>query len=781
MTLKNNPGNAEIFKRYVMGARLARGKAIPDKNIINLNISTDPKIKILANIQGSNNAKYVVDIFEDFNKINIIHDCPDFKKNFKFCKHVVKVLLLIEPEICEAICKNIRNINFSSNFNLVKQSKIENFILKAEELIKNSKIYEAINFLEQAYNESNNFSYVEKIAEVSLNHKLYDQYLKYVIKFKELLKDHDDDIEAILNNLLENFGKIEFFQQVEIIFNIKSLLKSFPEKIAYEIIQNLNINFVDNVILKYLLLNNLNSQIPIEKYFHEISSEKRANINHLIEQDTRNSVEEAILNMDSEEHLDAYLKVANSCNFSNRNDLYIKIGKYKEKLKDLFIEGLHQKHAFLRSLIIENTHSDKLPEMNFRYKHDYPTLIWTSTRRNESPLYYYVIEKCGIEKHHLEYIDQTFFVENYPIFKDIFNGNNPIEYKVKNFWGLENPQIKNVVKNEKVIEVNFNIDIKELEKYILVEWDLAQRPILGSYICQFSDGFIIPDTNHPLTNEIKPFDLILCYRKPIEIKAGNIKVMRPIRRINFKTAIELIWRGMEFVSTYIPFEIIIDMKKYKIDEIDAYDLVEERFNISFLPDKESIKKIFFEFIHNKIIKALNKIYLNILERPDYKNKVLRMIGFKRYSQIFSNLKQLDRFKRDSLKRESLQLLKIDLKNEVAKILTDLIEKESYNEINIKELKQFAIFRKWTLKLILELKNKLENCKIYKEPNEKYDIHELSTNYYGKMMIDQLAKSGVNLEYIPNTKKILIQDNCLKGLLENYELLKLTPPKIIENK
>ena len=43
MTLKNNIENADYFKRYVKGARLARGKGIPNKNIIHLNVVNQPR------------------------------------------------------------------------------------------------------------------------------------------------------------------------------------------------------------------------------------------------------------------------------------------------------------------------------------------------------------------------------------------------------------------------------------------------------------------------------------------------------------------------------------------------------------------------------------------------------------------------------------------------------------------------------------------------------------------------------------------------------------------
>ncbi|TFG00143.1 MAG: hypothetical protein EU542_08355, partial [Promethearchaeota archaeon] len=60
MNLKNNIGNADFFKRYVKGARLARGKGIPNKNVIHFNVINEPQIKVLANVQGSRNAKYVI-------------------------------------------------------------------------------------------------------------------------------------------------------------------------------------------------------------------------------------------------------------------------------------------------------------------------------------------------------------------------------------------------------------------------------------------------------------------------------------------------------------------------------------------------------------------------------------------------------------------------------------------------------------------------------------------------------------------------------------------------
>ena len=571
--LKNYIQNGDLFKRHVIGARFNRGKSIPNKNIINFNVVKSPTIKILANIQGSGNSKYVVNIFQDEQRVNIVHDCPDFKKSTKFCKHIVKVLLLLEPDVCKNVCQDIRTINFSSNFNLVKQSKTENFTVKAEELIKESKYYEAINFLEQAHKESNNLDYIKKIAEISLKYKLNDQFIKYSVRFKEI-RGHITDYPKFISSTFNSIMEYELYRKIETILNLQNLLLDFPKKHVIETIKKMNVIAVENPILRYLLLHKFASGIYLDDFFKEIPKSSKLDLNGQIAELMLESVSEAILNMESEDNMEGYLAIARNCNFKNNSAIYSQIGGYKEMLKDLYLEGLKQKHAFLRSLVIANVQSDKLKQMKFNYRYNYPTLIWASTSQSETPLYYYILEKCGLERHHLEYLEQSYFIENYPVFSKIFDGNNPVRNLVKAFWGKENPKIKNTVYADKVVDLDFEVNLKELENFTLIEWDLVQKPMLGSYICQFSDGFLIPDNNHPLTHEIKPFDLILCKTTPIAIKAGNIKIIRPLRRINIRTAIELVWEGIDFVSTYIPFEIITELKEYQIDELDAYDKID---------------------------------------------------------------------------------------------------------------------------------------------------------------------------------------------------------------
>ena len=778
--LTNYIQNGELFKRHVLGARFNRGKNIPNKNIINFSAVKTPSIKVLANIQGSSNSKYVVSIFQEEQRVNIVHDCPDFKKNTKFCKHIVKVLLLLEPDVCETVCKDVRSINFSSNFNLIKQSKTENYIVKAEELIRDTKYYEAISYLEQAHQESNNIDYIKKIADISLKFKLYDQFLKYAVRFKEI-RGYVSDFPELLNSTFKSIKEYELYRKVNTILNLQNLLFDFPKDDIIDLIKKTDVTLIENPILRYLLLYKLSSGIYLDEFFKDLPRNTKVNLKEQISELMLDSVNEAILNMESEDNMDGYLTLARNCNFSSNSRIYSQIGIHKERLKELYKEGLKQKHAFLRSLVIANTQSDKLKQIKFTYKYNYPKLIWASTSRSETPLYYYILEKCGIERHHLEYLEQSYFLENFPVFNQIFDGNNPITNLVKQFWDQENPKIKNTVYTDNVVDLDFKVNLSELDQFILIEWDLAQRPILGSYISQFSGGFLIPDSNHPLTHEIKPFDLILCKKTPIAIKAGNIKIVRPLRRINIKTAIELVWEGIEFVSTYIPFEIITELKEYQVDELDAYDKIENRLKTSFLPKKDNVRKYFSDFIQRKILKELNKTYLKIIQTPNYQNKVLRIIGFERHSKIFTNPFYLKAFKNNSLKKQSLQELKLDFKKFVSLKLSELIKNDQLESIDLKTLKKFPTFKKWTVKIIHMLKQQLIECKIIKINDNSYDIYDLSNNYYGKMILNHINKVYNSQILSKTVGKFIVTDKCYESLLDNFKMLKLDVPIVVKSK
>ena len=181
------------------------------------------------------------------------------------------------------------------------------------------------------------------------------------------------------------------------------------------------------------------------------------------------------------------------------------------------------------------------------------------------------------------------------------------------------------------------------------------------------------------------------------------------------------------------------------------------------------------------MKELNKTYLKIIQKPNYKSKVLRIIGFERHSKIFTNPSYLNGFKSNSLKKQSLQELKLDFKKFVSLKLNELIKNNQFNSINLKILKEFPSFKKWTVKVIYMLKQQLLNCKIYKINDGSYDIHEFSNNYYGKMILDHTEKTSNSQILSKAQGKFVVTEKCFENLLDNFKMLKLEPSNVIKNK
>ncbi len=786
INLKNNLENISLFRSRVIGARLSRGKNIPNKNILNFNIITEPLINILANIQGSGDNIYVINIFEEEDKnFNIIHDCPDFKKGNNYCKHIVKLFLVLDNETCKNICSNF--IHFTSDFNSIKKSKANSYIIKSENLIKESKYLEAINYLKSAYEESKNFEYIEKILEIAKKFDLPDQFIKYVKKKDETVQKHKEVFPKFINLIFKKINEYTYQNFIDILISIREILIKLPENDAINILKEIKLDLLKDPLFKFMLLYQISPRIEINKYYPELLKEfqikeknvEKINIKTILEGYFSNLLNEAILNMESEEVIDSFLKIADIFRFTSYTSILRKINDYKKKLEKIYLEGLKLKHAFIRSLVITNTNTDKLRQIKFNYRYKYPSLIWAGVRKKqEKPLFFFILEKCGFDKHHLQYTHIDNFIENFPVFSEIFDGNNPIPNKIRTFWETDKPKITNIIHESFLTELDFEVNYDNLDNYILIEWDLAQKPILGSYICQFFEGYLIPDQNHPLTYEIKPFDLILCEHNPITIKGNNVKVYQPIKRVNVKTAIELVYAGIRFIVNYLPFNVIQDLKDMKLDEIDAYNQVSNQLANIFSPKKEQFKNAFNNFVHNKISMDLNKIYLKTIKKSNYKEKVLKMVGFYRYSKIFNEKAALQPFGFSNLKRNSLQELKMDLKKLISKKLTDVIKFKKFDQINIETLKKFSEFKKWTVGLIYELKQQLDECKIYQITKEEYEIHELFETYYGKAIIGGDIILNLKKKDVDGKKRYSISKKELFKIIENFKFLKIQPPEII---
>ncbi|MBD3211471.1 MAG: hypothetical protein GF311_02600 [Candidatus Lokiarchaeota archaeon] len=784
--LINNRENEDLVKRYAVGRRLSRARNIPSKNFINFDVETNP-ITILCSIKGSSDNSYIVNILEkESNNFLVIHDCPDYKKGYNFCKHILKTLLVIDHEVCKKIVENYKNIKFSSNFTDIKRSKQANSSQKANKLIQEKKYLEAIEFLSQAYTQSNNLDYITRILKLSTDKDLPGQFIKYIIQHDQLIRKNTASFPKMINSIISKIDSYIFEILVDIFIKIQLLMLKLEEVERTRLLNQINLSEIENPLLKFILLHKFQNILSLKPFFiecHEFENQKvlsniaiKKKIIHIL----KSEIQRAITNLDSKPYVESLMDIADNLQVKNSIVSTSELIDYKTKIENLYREGLKQKHAALRSLVISNTKTDKLEEIKFHYKYRFPTILWSNVKKNKSPLYYYILQKCGFEKHHLDYISNNYFIENFPVFKHIFNSNNPLEREVKQFWNDENPSIQNTVLTHDTSDLNFNIKLKDVSKYILIEWDLAQKPVLGSYICQYFDGFIIPEKDNPLTYEINPFDLTLCQKEPITIKPSNIKIFRPIRKLGIKTAIDLVYEGIMYVCSYLPFSIVADLKNHKIDEIDAYNRINQQFENIFSPKKDRFKYYFNKLMQEKVSADYNQFYLKIRNQSHSENKILNLIGFKQYKTIFRDENTLLEFSKTPLNRDCLQELRYDFKKFITAKLINVIKNKKYHEINLNILKSFPEFKKWTLKIIYDLKNELENSQIIKVTKGLYDISDLIRNKYGKKIVDALDIIRITLDK-KNRKmqeKFLITTEDLEKILKNLEFLRIHNPEVL---
>lgn len=784
ITFRNHLENEKYFKRYVKGARLNRGRKISAKSVTNFTSTSNP-INISLNIQGTK--KYIINIREEeSDSFLIIHDCPDFKKGYNFCKHIVKTLLILDPDICKKICSNRGKISFSSKVSKIKESKKRTFQIKAEQYQNEGNYLEAINHYELAYKEVKNVNFINNIITIGISNKLPLYSLKYIAKTKNYVEKYKKELPKLINLLItqKNTNIIPFSKFVQTLFNIRVIFNFLTEVDLKQVLDRVNFENLKNPIFEFILLQEVHSKGRINIFNYSQSRDVKGirqikELKQLIETQTLDALHDAILNMDSEDVINTYVDILKNCNFSYGTKIQDKIKNYQSSMERIYRNALQQKHASLRNLLISNLNTDTLNPLNFNYNYRFRSLLWTNAKKDASPLYYYILDKCGLRKENLNYIKIEDFVENYPIFKNVFNANNPVPDKVSTFWKDNDYCIKNVIQLEEQEEFDFDINLGSINEYVIIEWDIAQKPILGSFLYQFDQGFVILEKNNPFTYEIKPFDLILCLKKPIEIKTNNIKVYRPLRKLSIRNAINLVYRGMDFISTYIPLPLVRQLKEHQIDEIDAINQMNDKFEGLFFPEKVTFKKEFQHFLRTRIARDYNQFYLNLIKKKNYKDKVLKLIGFHRYQEIFTQKSPLEAFKKRPLKEQSLTQLKHELKKYISQQLIDLIKTKKYDHINLEILKQFPEFTKWTKKIIFDLKQELLNCKLIQNEDDLINLYELAASQYGRIIIEE---SNVNLiRSSKNRKKevYFIHSKELDKIYECFSYLNLKPPPLIK--
>jgi hypothetical protein len=267
---------------------------------------------------------------------------------------------------------------------------------------------------------------------------------------------------------------------------------------------------------------------------------------------------------------------------------------------------------------------------------------------------------------------------------------------------------------------------------MIIEWDLAKKPIKGSLINASSAQIIIPDQNNPLFHDLKPFDLCYCIRTPIKIEANLIKIVNVITKCSFKDAIRSVSQNMEFIEGYYPLSLVRAVKNKEIDPFKANRLITNNPNREFIPNYSKFVKEFRKFLFKYINEEKEYIFEEIKKDPqDKADQIIILLNLSNNLNGM-NLPYSDIIK-DVLKDDSnLDDFKEDFMKAIHKYINNLLKRKSIGSTTIFNLKKMknTPFIRYSNEILKIRKEEFEKIPVYKADN-LYDISELKKTYYGE--------------------------------------------------
>ncbi|MFX1594037.1 MAG: hypothetical protein ACFFCL_15210, partial [Promethearchaeota archaeon] len=602
----------------------------------------------------------------------IFHDCPSFlihsEKNEKICIHLIKLLLIIRSNIAEKILENFKSYNLTSE-DLGSQKKSKNFLLLANRCFESNNCVEALNYINKAiYNQFETENIIETYLDTAISNNLF-------IEFFEFLENgYDNDLEKYFlkfNNYIEKgFKKFLNTIQEYSFYNLLKIIESIDKILEFKDISFLasyfnklkilvkSMNFNENYFSIYLVKKNFEKLVKHNPEFKELVSETSLNSlkNQLIEY-----FESEISNFCLIDKLKLLKKQFRVLKIQ-REKYYNKYKNYKKEIQELERKVYLKKFAFLKLLI--EKYSIKRAKGEFRKKRN--TYIVKHDEKNlKNPVYNYILSRIGFFGLNDQTIKSSEIGINYFIMRELFlddlSSFQDVYYYRQQFWGeIDDYEVKAIdglsLQSEN-IEYSYNNIHKHLEDVMVIEWDLANKPIQGSIVNAYGSQIIIPDYNNPLFHDLKPFDLCYCKKTPVKIESNIIKTINVITKCSFRDAIKSISKCMEFIEGYYPLSLIKAVLNKEINPFHANELLVNNPNRLFIPN------------YNVFINAFNEFLLNyIFKEKDYIFEELK-------NDIFTNTNQI------------LTLLNLD--DELAGLdlpYVEILAKSVYPDINLEEFK-----------------------------------------------------------------------------------------------
>lgn len=750
----------------------------PNNKISIINIREDP-IKIRCVILDNDRDLHLI---IDEKKAEIFHNCPSFliynNKKEKICVHLTKLLMMIKEPLSLKIMQELNKYTLTyEDFGSKKKSK--NFILLSTSCFDVDNKVEGLNYLSKAiFNQSECENIIETYLKNSIENGFFIEFFEFL---KSGYENELNDYFISYNDYIENgFKKFLNVVSVYSFFNVLKIIESIDQVLEFK-----DVEFFSSLIKKLRKL--ANSQSFNDRYFsvYFIKKHEKILINsnpefrNIISQDQLKSLRLDATNyfLDEIENLCVLEKLKLMKNQFEVLEIPLEMyhenyKRYKEEIKELKKKVYLKKFSFLKLMIekydIKQSKGEFKKKRNmYIVKHDEHNL--------ENPVYDYILSRIGFYGTQDQVIKSNDMGDNFFIIRDLFLDNlntfPDIIYYKKQFWGDNDDfnidSIKGFSLLSKSMNYSYDIDHKysNINDVIVIEWDLAKRPIHGSIVQQ---GSFIPDHNNPLFHDLKPFDLCYCKKMPEKIEGNIIKKLNVITKCSFTDALNSISKGMTFIEGFYPLSLVKSVLNKDKNPFEAHEEVVNNPNKLFIPHYSQFIDAFREFLFNFIKQEKNYIFEQLKNEPEKKeNQILFLLDLKSeldgldlpYSEIMEDIftKNIDL---NDFKSKMLDKIHVYIKN-----ILNNAEIGSTIIFNLKKMR-YSQFSKYSFKIVSLRKEEFESIKVVKF-EETYNLTEILKTYYGKKFsrilnlgLKPMVNPAVFKKFVDFSKKLKLKINVV---------------------
>ncbi len=721
-------------------------------NKINIFYLREEPIKIRSVILDNEREYHLI---IDEIKSEIYHDCPSFlihsEREKKICVHLIKLFLIIKDQLSQKILENLKTYNLTSE-DLGSKKKKKNFLLLANNYFESENCVEALSYLNKAIiTQCEREPIIESYIKTAIENNLFIEFFEFLkYGYENELGDYFikniEFVEKGFKKFLNIIPQYSFYNLLKIIESIDIIFNFIDISFIASDINNIkklvnSTNFNDNYFSIYLVKKNYDRFVETNPKFKQI-----------INQNKLDSLKHEILNyffseidnfciIDKLKLLKKQFKVIDI----PKEKFYIKYKKYKTEIKELERKVYLKKFSFLKFLI--EKYNVIKTKGEFRKKRN-AYIVKHSTDNIKNHVYHYIISRIGFFGLNEQTIKSSEIGINYFMMKELFlddlSSFQDVDYYRKQFWGENEYDIRSIngfSLLSKNIEYSYEGEQKYSDDVMVIEWDLASKPIQGSIVNAYGSQIIIPDQNNPLFHDLKPFDLCYCKKTPVKIES-IIKTINIITKCSFKDAIKSISKGMAFIEGYYPLSLIKAVLNKEINPFQANEIVITNPNKLFIPNYSHFIKAFKKFLFDFIFKQKDYIFQELKSEPkERSHQILTLLDLKNELSGI-DLPYLEIMKDILYSNINLKDFKIRFLNEIHLYIKELLNKRDIGSTIMFDLKKLrnTPFSKYSNQILNIRKEEFESSKIYKshDKNEiNYNISEINRTYYGSKFLNIL--------------------------------------------